>query len=153
PTAGPSDGPNTVRVAGGLAYALGHSDPNVSGAGLSLAASFEHRYLTVDFLELGATLNVLVDRFSTGTDESGNTTFLTANTFSVLQTAAVRADRWRFWLGVGAGVALGGARTSTLLAQAALGVELTLKGRSAVALLGDFTRPLRSPVGTDGLSD
>jgi len=156
PNGGSDDGPNTIRVAGGVAYRVSGDDPNVPTAGLSLAASFEHRYMTLAYLELGAALNAQFDRFSTETiGMSGTASVLTQNTFALLQTAAVRTDRWRFWAGVGAGVSVTTASsTSTrFAARGALGAELTLRGRSALALLGSYIRTLPSSSTIDSLAD
>jgi len=152
PNSGPDDGPNTIRVAGGLAYRLSGAaaDLGFPATGLSLAAAFERRYMVLDFLELGAAVNLFFDRFSAQTiGMSGTSSGLTHNTFVLLQTAAVRADRWRFSAGAGLGVTVSSAGPVQPVARGLLDAELTLWGRSALALVGGYTRSLTSPAATD----
>jgi hypothetical protein len=140
PIDGPADGPNTVSVTGRFAYRMsvaGEVATDASSIGFALGAGLEHRYATLNgWLELGAGLSMRFDSFRTSPDLSN---------FVAMQTAAVRVGPGRVSAGVGAGLAvaqMSGPGVLHPVARAVLGIEVPLRGHTALALSADYTRIL-----------
>jgi hypothetical protein len=153
---GDAEGPNAFGVAGRFAYRLNRdaASPSVPSAGLSLGASFEHRYATLGgALELGAALDMFFDRFSSAGDlVSAQGTTIQETSFVALQTAAVRVGGGpRVWAGLGGGLGVGGLADSTIhaLARGAGGLEIPLRGAAALLVMADYTRTLASQSRSD----
>ncbi len=119
PDIGPETPPrNTVALLGGVSYRLTSTALSPS-VGFTIGGAYQRRYATLaSAVELGWAVEFAFDRFSTGVigsapDANGveqtyaATRTITSTSFAVLQTLAVHQDRFRLWMGAGAGLSIG----------------------------------------------
>ena len=120
-------------------------------------------------VELGWAVEFAFDRFSTGVigsapDANGveqtyaATRTITSTSFAALQTLAVHQDRFRFWLGAGAGLSIGffsspelalrpgSANAYQPLARAAAGADVAINSQASVGLRAGYSFMLTSSV-------
>ena len=165
---GPETPPrNTVALLGGVAYRLTSTvlSPTM---GFSIGGAYQRRYATIaSAVELGWALEFAFDRFATGVigsapDANGveqtyaATRTITSTTFAALQTLAVHQDRFRFWLGAGAGLSIGFLSSPELdlrpgsatayqpLGRAVAGADVEVNSQASVGLRAGYSFMLTS---------
>lgn len=158
---------NTVALLGGVAYRLTSTALGPS-AGFTIGGAYQRRYATIaNAVELGWAVEFSFDRFSTGVigsapDRNGveqsyaATRTITSTSFAALQTLAVHQDRFRLWLGAGAGLSVGffsspeldlrpgSANAYQPLARAAAGADVAINSQTSVGLRAGYSFMLTS---------
>jgi hypothetical protein len=168
PDIGPETPPrNTVALLGGVAYRLTSTALGPS-VGFTIGGAYQRRYATIaGAVELGWAVEFAFDRFSTGVigsapDANGveqtyaATRTITSTSFAALHTLAVHQDRFRLWLGAGAGLSVGffsspelelrpgSANAYQPLARAAAGADLGINNQTSVGLRAGYSFMLTS---------
>jgi len=143
PTAPPQDAsplPREACVFGGLVYRSGTLPPR---AGFSLAGSFQSRYAALPAgLELGWAFDFAYASFSQAV-EANLVSSQSQSTFGLLQTAALRAGAFRYWLGVGGGLMIAN-QDKAPFARAAAGADLPFDQQTGVQLRVGYAHMLTS---------
>jgi len=148
PVEGPADGPNTLSVTGRIAYRMsntGETAGEPAAVGFSVGGALEHRYAKLgDAVELGAALTFAFDHFATVPED--------LSSFIALQMAGVHVGLGRVSAGIGGGINVGsgppGSATVHPVARALARFEVPVRGRTALALMADYTRTLtQAPFG------
>lgn len=158
---------NTVALLGGVCYRLTSTALGPS-AGFTIGGAYQRRYATIaDAVELGLAVEFAFDRFSTGVvgsapDPNGveqsyaATRTITSTSFAALQTLAVHQDRFRLWMGAGAGLSIGFLSSPELelrpgsanayqpLARAAAGADVAINSQTSVGLRAGYSFMLTS---------
>ena len=158
---------NTVALLGGVAYRLTSTALSPT-SGFGIGGSYQRRYATLaSAVELGLAVEFAFDRFATGVigsapDANGvekiyaATRTITSTSFAALQTLAVHQDRFRFWLGAGAGLSIGFISSPELdlrpgsasayqpLARAAAGADVEINSQASVGLRAGYSFLLTS---------
>jgi hypothetical protein len=165
---GPETPPrNIVALLGGVAYRL-TSTALTPTVGFTIGGAYQRRYATLaSTIELGWALEFAFDRFATGVigsapDANGveqtyaATRTITSTSFAALHTLAVHQDRFRFWVGAGAGVSIGFLSSPELelrpgsasayqpLARGAAGADLEINSQASVGLRAGYSFMLTS---------
>ena len=158
---------NTVALLGGVSYRLTSTALSPS-VGFTIGGAYQRRYATVaSAVELGWTFEFAFDRFSTGVigsapDANGveqsyaATRTITSTSFAALQTLAVHQDRFRLWMGAGAGLSIGffsspelalrpgSANAYQPLARAVAGADVEINSQTSVGLRAGYSFMLTS---------
>ena len=166
---GPETPPrNIVALLGGVAYRLTSTALSPS-AGFTIGGAYQRRYATLasSTVELGWAVEFAFDRFATGVigsapDVNGveqsyaATRTITSTSFAALQTLAAHQDRFRFWVGAGAGLSIGflssperdlrpgSASAYQPLARGAAGADLEINSQASVGLRAGYSFMLTS---------
>ncbi len=168
PDLGPDAPPrNTVALLGGVSYRLTSTELGPS-VGFTIGGSYQRRYATLaSAVELAWAVEFAFDRFSAGVigsapDASGveqtyaATRTITSTSFAAMQVLAVHQDRFRFWLGAGAGLSIGFLSSPELdlrpgsatayqpLARAAAGADVEINSQASVGLRAGYSAMLTS---------
>ncbi len=168
PDLGPETPPrNTVALLGGVSYRLTSTALSPS-VGFTIGGAYQRRYATIaSAVELGVMVEFAFDRFSTGVigsaaDANGveqsyaATRTITSTSFAALQTLAVHQDRFRLWLGAGAGLSIGFVSSPELdlrpgsasayqpLARGAAGADVEINSQASVGLRAGYSFMLTS---------
>ena len=158
---------NTVALLGGVSYRLTSTALSPS-VGFTIGGGYQRRYATLaSAVELGWAVEFAFDRFSTGVigsapDANGveqsyaATRTITSTSFAALQTLAVHQDRFRLWMGAGAGLSIGffsspelalrpgSANAYQPLARAAAGADVEINSQTSVGLRAGYSFMLTS---------
>jgi hypothetical protein len=138
--------PREACVFGGLVYRSGTLPPR---AGFSLAGSFQSRYATLPAgLELGWAFDFAYASFSQAI-EANLVSSQSQSTFGLLQTAALHAGAFRYWLGVGGGLMIAN-QDKAPFARAAAGADLPFDQQTGVQLRVGYAHMLTSSTAQSG---